>query len=222
MATLAADPARQTSMAVRAARLLAYVVTPFTFLEAVLAAPLIKILFGPKWLPAAPFIEILSIGLAFEVLPCVSGALATARGRFHFQFRAALVSTSCFVVAIATGYWLNGPIGMAFAVSAYFAVMSIAYGLFAFHPMPGLYRTVLELWAAPFLLSAVGIGGGRLLADSLAPEGNILADVALTTVFGGAIYLGLLGAMHRRALRELAGKAMQMLHARKSLAVAGE
>ncbi|MGC1302345.1 MAG: oligosaccharide flippase family protein [Caulobacteraceae bacterium] len=222
MATLAADPVRQTSMAVRAARILAYVVTPFTFLEAVLAAPLVKMLFGPKWLPAAPFIEILSIGLAFEVLPCVSGALATARGRFHFQFRAALVSTSCFVVAIALGYWLHGPIGMAFAVSAYFAVMSIAYGLFAFHPMPGLYRTVLELWAAPFLLSAVGIGGGRLLADSLAPEGNILADVILTTVFGGTIYLGLLGAMHRRALRELAGKAMQMLHARKPLAVAGE
>jgi PST family polysaccharide transporter len=222
VAQLASDPARQAQMAVRSAQILAYVVTPLSFLEAATAGPILEMLFGPKWRPAVPFVEILSIGLAFEVLPCVGGALANARGRFRFQFQAAIVTTACFLAAIFLGFQIDGPTGLALAVAVYFAVMSLTYGLLAFRPMDRLFATLFKLWFAPFALSAIGVGAGAWAANALAPNRNSLVNVALTIVISALAYSAALGLAHRRTAATLLARGVHALRLRLSSPTAAE
>ena len=68
LAQLRGDPARQGEAALKASRVLSYVVMPYCFLQAAVAKPLLTLVFADKWLAAIPLMQILSIGLAFDAV----------------------------------------------------------------------------------------------------------------------------------------------------------
>ena len=86
LAQLQNDPERQRQAAMNASRILAFAVMPYCFLQAAVARPLLDLVFGAKWQAAILLVEILSIGLAFDAVSWVAGALLQARGEFRRSF----------------------------------------------------------------------------------------------------------------------------------------
>jgi len=86
-----------------ASRILALVVLPPSFLQTAISGPVLHLLFGDKWTRAVPLLQILSIGLAFEVVPCVAGALLNAKGRFAMNLHWTLFAMPFFMASIIVG-----------------------------------------------------------------------------------------------------------------------
>jgi len=113
---LAADPVRQVNAYLRAARISAVVGCFGSLLQAVLAAPMIHFVFDPKWYPAIPVFQVLSISTAINSLcgPIVS--LFQAQGRFAFFFRYQLFTTALFIVAVVIGALKAEALGVAWGL----------------------------------------------------------------------------------------------------------
>ena len=187
LASLGTEPDRQVDAAIRASRILGLVVTPFSFLLAGVAQPMVLLLFGPRWSPSVPYIQILSVALAFDVLPCVAGALATARGLFRLQLRLAAGSVAFFLICILAGVALDGAIGVAFGVFAFFFVSSIASPMLVFRPMHHRTRRLVRLWIEPVATAGIATAGGLLAAAGL-QDGWLLARITVTLLVGGLVY----------------------------------
>ena len=87
LAQMGSDQARQRAAALAAARVLAYVAMPCCFLQAALAEPVVRLLAGHKWDAAVPIAQVLSVGLAFDAVAWIAGAVLRARGEFFSTFK---------------------------------------------------------------------------------------------------------------------------------------
>ncbi|MBV8652987.1 MAG: oligosaccharide flippase family protein, partial [Alphaproteobacteria bacterium] len=117
------DPARQLDAAIIASQMLSIVVMPACFLQAALAAPALHLFFASKWDAAAPLLQLLSIGFAFDASSWAAGALLAARGEFRRWFVYTAIETPTFVLLIAAGALSRGALGVATAVASFYVVV---------------------------------------------------------------------------------------------------
>lgn len=199
------DPRRQAAVAVRAARMLGLLVTPASFLLAAVAEPFILLLFGPRWAPAVPYVQILSIGLAFDVLPGVTYALATARGLFRLQLALGAGATALFIASILAGFAIAGAVGVAGGVAFYFMAVSIIYPAVVFRPLPDRFSVLTRLFIEPAALAGIAIGAGAAAAAAL-PAEWLIGRIALTSLTGGLLYVALAALFLRGFLWEIAAQ----------------
>lgn len=120
---LAGDPARQLRACLRATKILCYVAMPIGVLQAICAEPLLELLFGPKWLPAAHFMAILSLGLPFEAATWMAWSLMIARSRFDFLLRATSLSVPLFILFITVPGMRWGASGVAWGATFYYLLL---------------------------------------------------------------------------------------------------
>ncbi len=97
------DIVRQTGAFLRAARILALVSIPFTLLQAGLSDAGIHAVFKPKWYPAIPVLQALSMGMAFAVVGAPGGSLLQAQGRFVTLMKTTAWLAGVFVVLVISG-----------------------------------------------------------------------------------------------------------------------
>lgn len=189
---LADNPKRQAEAAFEAARLLSFVVMPLCFLQAALAEPALRLMFGTKWEDAIPLAQILSLGLPFDAISWIAGALLSARG----EFRLALVFTGFFALmffaAVSIGAFVSAPIGVACAVALYYAVVPSSMSVRAFRSCGSFASIIGRLYVVPALLSAAAIGGAYWLSLSASMSGHLVARMALICLASGLLYLVLL------------------------------
>lgn len=175
---LTGNPERQRQAAFEAARLLAYMVMPLCFLQAALVEPVLHLLFGAKWEGAIPLAQILSLGLPFDAISWVAGALLGARGEFKVGLVFACLFAPLFFGAVALGAFASAPLGVAWAVSLYYAVVPATMTCRAFRSCGSLTGIVGRLYGLPALLSAVAVGAAYGLSLHGSLDGQILVRIA--------------------------------------------
>lgn len=179
------DPAVQRERALQAMSALAYVVIPCGVLQAVLAWPLLNLVFGPKWNASVPLIGFLGIGLSFEALMWVAGSYMTARRRFGLMFGFAAINLALFVGVAILGATLGGAWGTALGVGLLYAILSPIECSMVFR------LTRRELWTVclrPALVAGLPAAAAWFLAGHLAPDRSI-GYAAVATIGYAALFL---------------------------------
>lgn len=97
---------------------------PTLVVAAILAEPLVSMLYGPAFLPAAPIFQIMSLAALFMFMGKLDVSLLIAaggmsdmlkRGLIVFPLSAAITTASAFlgIVALALSYWMTYPLQLA-------------------------------------------------------------------------------------------------------------
>jgi O-antigen/teichoic acid export membrane protein len=187
-AHLRTDPARQLVAALSASRMVAIVVLPLSFLQAALAKPLLHLLFGDRWMGSVVPMQILSVAVALDFLPCVVGPLASANGRFRFQLAWTALSLPGFVLAVALGGMLGSADGVAWGVAIFFLVFAPAYSYYVLRPFGCSFATVLEIYRLPLVCSLVTIAPTALLLRLSYFDANDLMAIIVITLWSCMTY----------------------------------
>ena len=202
LAQLRTEPARQLAAAVGASRTLALIVIPLSFLQAAIAGSFLRVFFGEKWVPAAAMLSILTIGLAFDVIPCVAGALMTANGKFKAQWQWSLASIPVFFGFIGWGWLRLGTLGVALGVAAFFVLSAPGYSYFALHRFGCSLRDVAKIYLLPTLCSAAAIGLGLSMARVSQVRGHDLPMIAVIALFSVVAYFTAIRWISPAVMRE--------------------
>ena len=162
-----------------------------------LAYPLIELALGPRWLPTAPILIVMTIGGCFEVVTYPYSWFCLARGRADLLLRATLMVRPVMIVLIVVGVTFS-TLGAAVGVSVGF-VINWAFLTMAMLPRLGMSRKKIaniavrpltlfgctlalispvswmgKVWSAPLLQAAVTAAGMTLFL--------LLATVAIRPV----------------------------------------
>lgn len=100
---------------------------PFAILQAALAEPLIKIFLDEKWVTSIEIIQILSIGIGFNVAATIWAVALRLQDAFKKQAILSFQAAVAFVIAITLATYYFGIVGTAYAVSLYQVLISIFY-----------------------------------------------------------------------------------------------
>ena len=188
-----ADPKRQGEAALKASTLLSFCVMPLALVQAAVAGPLVTTFFGQKWASSILIIQLLSLGLALDAVSWVAGVLVTARGEFRAGLRYLLIQLPIFFALVGGGAVLDQGVGVAWAVSIFYAVTQPIYVHNVYRKLGVNTSEVLSLYLRPMSYAIIAVGLG--LAASMLP---LLAAFPLTRVATiGAISASLYAALVR-------------------------
>jgi O-antigen/teichoic acid export membrane protein len=187
-AHLRTDPTRQLAAVLSASRIVAIVVLPLSSLQAVLTRPLLHLLFADRWMDSVVPMQILSVALALDVVPCVVGALASANGRFRFQLAWTALPLPGFILAVGIGGMLGAAAGVAWGVAVFFVVFAPAYTYFVLRPFGCSLATVFEIYQAPVVCSLLTIGIPVLLLQQSYFQAHDLMAIIAVVIWSGTIY----------------------------------
>ncbi len=183
LAKLRGEPARQRAAVLNASRAIALSVIPLSFLLAAVSGSLLHLVFGPKWTGAAAMFSILTVGLAFDVIPCVVSALLTANGKFKAQWIWSAASIPFFFLFIGIGCSLGGAVGVATGVAFFFIISAPSYSYFVLRSVGCSVRDVAGIYLPPTLCSAGAVGLGLLMSRLPQIQGRDIAMMAVICAF---------------------------------------
>jgi len=206
--TIAQDRAKLRSAFRASLRMVMFLFVPCMVGIALVAKPLIAVIYGERWVSAAPILSILSLSAALWPIHVLNLAAIGAQGRSDLLLRVEVAKQLIGIALIATfAHW--GPIAIAWAVlvsgffsvaiNAYYSKKLLDYGVLA----------QLADQAATFGLSLLAAGVGWMILH-WAPPGPLpmLGAIAVAAVVYGLLAIltrnvaldGLLSVV--RALRE--------------------
>ena len=188
LAQLRNEPDRQRAAALSASRAVALAVIPISFLQAAVSGSILRVFFGEKWLPAAAMLSILTIGLAYDAVPCVVSALLTANGKFNAQWKWSIASIPVFFLLIALGCKLGGAIGVALGVAVFFIVTAPSFSYFALRPAGCSLRDIAGIYLPPTVCSTGAVAFGLLVARLPQLQGRDLSMIAVICALTAVTY----------------------------------
>lgn len=165
---------------------------------AAVSKPLILFLFGPRWLPASSFLQILAIAGMFWPLHVINLNVLMAQGHSHVFFRLEIAKKVIGVLLLMFGAFY-GPMGiawsqaifgpLAFVINARYSKKFLGYGVY------DQLRDFFPLLAVSIVMAgAVYYIGSRLngLSDGLQLGAEIAAGFFLFLALGWALRLSAL------------------------------
>lgn len=185
LAQLRNEPARQRAAALSASRAVALTVIPLSFLQAALSPSLLHVFFNERWAGAAAMLSILTLGLAFDAIPCVASSLLTANGKFREQWFWSVASIPAFFLLIGAGCKMGGGVGVALGVAVFFMLSAPSFSYYALRLSGCTWRDVAVIYLPPTICSAAAVCFGLLVARVPQIYGRDLAMIAVV----GAISL---------------------------------
>lgn len=187
------DPERQNRAVLDSSTLLSFCVMPVALIQSAVAEPLISRYFDPRWAASIPVIQLLSIGLAFDAISWVAGALLSARGEFKAGLRYVIIQFPIFFVLVAIGAVLDQAVGVAWAVCVFYAIIQPVYAYCVYKRIGLTAWQVALMHLQPAAYAAVSVGVG--LAISMVP---LLSDLPLLrAVVIGSVGLALYAVLVR-------------------------
>jgi O-antigen/teichoic acid export membrane protein len=154
--------------------------------QAVLVSPVLHLLFDDRWDGSIPLSQLLSIGLAFDAVCWVAGALVNARGEFRKLFVFHLFFAPCFFSLVGLGAWLSHAPGVAMGVVLYYSVYAPCYSYLAMRGRVGA-PGIFGLYLPPLMLAGSAVIAGFALAhflfDRYFPIPQITAILIFATIF---------------------------------------
>ena len=188
LAKLQDNSARHAAALMRALRMLAFISTPLCFLLAVVAKPLVIVVYGTKWLPAIPVLQIMALTAAISIPSSPATAALQSQGRFALLFWWTALQMPIFLIMIFAGAWCGDIIGVAvawflftFATSPVAIRLSIQDGT-SWYKIAGIYAGPL----AGSLAAIIGFGAVYVLWPTLLQHD--LVWLAIAAVIMGVIY----------------------------------
>lgn len=156
LAKLQEDRPRQVAAFMRASRLLAFVGVPLSLLLAVIAKPVILMVYGSKWLPAVPVLEILAVSMALSLPSSLAYTALQSQGRFRtiFIFNASFLPG--LMAAALVGAHLSGAVGVSIGWLAA-NLFSSPLWVRTFGGTAIDLRSLLGLYLRPLAASAVSL-----------------------------------------------------------------
>jgi PST family polysaccharide transporter len=169
LSNLQGDLPRQTQAFLRVTRLMNLAGMFVCFLLAAVADPLIRALYGEKWVPAIPSMQVLSLGMTFSISFALSINLMTAQGLFKELLYFNIFRAVGFITLVAIGARLGG----ALAVSIASAIFTLLFGptitYIAIRPGGYGWLEIVRGHASPFLIGATACGMAVFLSSYI-PE----------------------------------------------------
>ncbi len=170
---------------------------------ALVAAPALEVVFGRKWLPAAPVVSILALAGFLQLMTTLGPSGLQAAGRPDLQMRWTMMSAVLYLPAFAVGLrW--GIVGVA-----------TGYLLATIVMVPVQYRyiaSILEVRAAEMWAALrPGVVGSGVMAAAVTPaawalrmsDASAIASLAVLVPLGLAVYGAVIWLLHRRVILDL-------------------
>lgn len=197
--SLANHPARLLEALRPMLRVSMFVFVPCMVGIAVLAKPLIDIIYGARWLPAAPVLSVLALGGALWPVHILNLEAIKAQGRSDLFFRLAVIKISLAIICVVLASpW--GVLGIAWAtlvagvinagINTYYSWKLLDYGPLA---------QVREQTPTFILAALAAVTGWCVLHWTQAGPTNFM----LSIVAAGAVYLGIGRLLKVQALSDL-------------------
>jgi PST family polysaccharide transporter len=187
------DLKRQLDAFLRSSRLLAAIGVPIALMQAAVAGPLVRLLFGVKWLEAIPLVFVLSLGMAIVIASAPAGALLLATRRFRLLFWLSAGSAMGFCTIVGTCAAYGGVLTVAVGVAVYYGVVGPVNMFVAIRPLGGSWRQIARLFLHTFVPAGLATLIGYLLSIRLwQATPNDLGEMVTTLGFSSALYLALL------------------------------
>jgi PST family polysaccharide transporter len=173
------DPGQHVEVRYRLARLLGVILIPTTLMIAAAAPDLIKLLLGPKWLPAVPLLRVLVPVYALNMISNQGSAQLLAYGRYKLAFYCGTALSLGRIAAILVGPWA-GLIGVAWAVAIVNLGCSLAMLFLLAEPTGCRPWRILRSLAAPLAAASAGCAAcGAVIATYPASWEALVAALIL-------------------------------------------
>lgn len=210
------DKLRLIGAYIKSVNFLLIVMAPLAFGTMTLATDFVRILFGDKWLPMVPVMQVYAFVILTRPVSTNSASLFQALGKPSYNFRAGLL-VLFLVVSLSLCFVSGGIIGVAIAVAVahYSGMVFNVYQ--ANQLLPGTLQQSLRLMPLTFmsgaLMAAVVAAAKYGLSGNGTEQIGIVSLVSLTLL--GAIFYGFAIFITQRAfLKELTALLGSSLPAR--------
>jgi teichuronic acid exporter len=166
---------------------------------AVVAQPLIELLYGARWVTAAPILSVLALGSALWPVHVLNLAAISAQGRSDLFFRLEIIKQiASIALVLAFAHW--GPLAIAWSalwaglfsagLNTYYSERLLGYGWFA---------QLTDQWPTLALSAVAALMGWAVLHWNKAGPIAMLAAIMVSA----ATYLLLAVLIRSEALRDL-------------------
>jgi len=169
LSRLQGEPERYRLYYRTAVNLLAWTAVPPMAALAALSGPVIGLVFGPQWLPAAPIFKLLAIAAILRPLTSTAGWIYVTLGKTKRLFFWSLMVDPAKVAALVLGLPF-GAKGVAIAYSSFSVILVVPSLLWAFHRTP---VSLSDFFAAVW--------------RPLTVSGGVYAIIELTRLFLGPV-----------------------------------
>lgn len=169
MAGLARIPSyspQQTQAALRATKALALIAMPLCFLQAAVAGPLLHAFYGDKWVEAIPLVQLISLGMAFDVTSWTIVSLMQSRGQFKLLFYWAVGLATAFMITIVVGAVIGQAFGVAMALCLYYAVCAPLFAWIVLRSENVDRAEFLNIYLAPICVGALAAAASIGVIDA--------------------------------------------------------
>jgi O-antigen/teichoic acid export membrane protein len=171
----------------RAVFLISMLMLPLFAAASLVAEGLVRLVYGPAWLPAASALAVLALAMPLHALTAITGPILWGTGRVHLELRVQVITLFALAVLLAACAGLPIVV-IAFVVLAAYALRAALlcralYEVLGASPV-ALVRVALPGVAATVLALAVGHALRVALSDAplLAAQGAALGAFALTWI----------------------------------------
>jgi PST family polysaccharide transporter len=197
------DPERSRKAFYRATRYASFVAFPAFFGASVIAPELLPTLFGAKWEPSVPVMQVLALAGAINSIAFFNGTILTASGKPSWRMRIVFVQALCGILAFFMVYRF----GLT-AVAAAHAVVAFAIAPVTLLAVRALIRIDLSTYLGNLIqtLAASAIMIGALLgARHLIGQASIPASLGLGLLIsvGVLTYVAAIWLLDGRTSREI-------------------
>jgi PST family polysaccharide transporter len=183
-------------------RLLATIAIPMGVGMAVLAAPIVRTLYGESWLPVVPLLQIVAGVGVTRALQALLGDIYRAKGRPDLDFKIGLGLAPLLLSAVLIGS-LCGVAGVAVAVLLFNLILLAstyrALQLIELDPIKTLAAVL------PATMAAAIMAAGLLTLDALqvVPRTTVAIELIASVVIGVLLFFATLFLISRSTLDEL-------------------
>lgn len=205
------DRSRRARIAFETAEALGAATVCLSLTLAVAAEPLMSILFGERWRAATPLVQLLSLGMPFDVISWPAFSLLLANGEFRRTFVYQSLSVPVFAVLVLLGAAKAQALGVAAGVAGYYIVHSLVYSTATYRTTSvGLFGAA-RLFARLSVCALVSFGPTYALLSLPALHGSRLLQLAVAASVGPTLYAAALFLLARGVFENLLRQAANIL-----------
>lgn len=132
---------------------------PFSLLQAAIAKPIISIFFEEKWYASIQIVQILSIGIGFNVAATVWAVALLWQDAFKKQAILSLIAAVVFVLTIAFATYNFGSLGTAYAVTLFQILFNLYLLKVSLKTFEIDFKNIIKITFKYFLISAIIFSG---------------------------------------------------------------
>lgn len=188
LSKLDGDGRRQADAFLRAVRLLLLLGTPACVGLALLAAPVLRLIWQGRWDEAAPIISFLSLGMTSRMVYGPSEAMLQAQRRNRALLGLCVAYAAIFLGAVWAGAWLDQTKGAAIATAITMSAMAPVALWLALRPAGLGWIEVLRVYARPVAAVAAAAVPAWLATREL---GNLVRDDLLNIAIVACCFLAI-------------------------------